>query len=232
MAIPIIEKLLIIQDHDQRIMKFEKELTDLPMRKAAIESLLDEHRHALAAAKDEVKARQSDIKQVELEVETHREKIRKFRDQQLQLKSNKEFKAMEDEIATVEKSIRSREDTILEIMEKLDASTAVVKEREHALKQEELSIRRELESIEERGVAIKKEIEQVRESRGTLAGDADPVRLALYDRLFANKRDKVIVPVENATCGGCHMKLPPYVCHEAKKQKEPVFCDFCSRMLY
>ena len=232
MVIPIIEKLLLVQDHDQRIMKFEKELTDLPKRKASIESLLDEHRQAVTSAKDEVKARQSDIKQVELEVETHRERIRKFRDQQLQLKSNKEFRTMEDEIAAVEKAIRAKEDTILEIMEKLDAAAAVVKEREQALKHEEISIRKDIDAIEQRGGTIKKELDLVRESRDKLALEADTTRLALYNRLFINKRDKVLVPVENGACGGCHMKLPPYVCHEAKKQTEPIFCDFCSRMLY
>jgi predicted nucleic acid-binding Zn-ribbon protein len=232
MVTSIIEKLLLIQDHDQRIMKFEKELTDLPKRKASIESLLDEHRQAVTAAKDEVRGRQSDIKQVELDVESLREKIQKFRGQQLQLKNNKEFKAMEDEIASVEKNIREREDNILVIMEKMDAATSVVKDREQALKQEEISIRREIDAIGERGEAIKKELEHVKTTRDKLASEADPVRLALYNRLFVNKRDKVLVPVENGACGGCHMKLPPYVCHEAKKQTVPVFCDFCSRMLY
>ena len=232
MVTSIIEKLLLIQDHDLRIMKFEKELTDLPKRKASIESLLDEHRHTVTVAKDDVKARQSEIKQVELDVESHREKIQKFRGQQLQLKNNREFKAMDDEIASVEKSIREREDDILEVMEKLDAATTVVKDREQSLKQEEVSVRRELDAIGERGEAIKNELERVKASRDTLVKEADPVRLALYNRLFVNKRNKVLVPVEHAACGGCHMKLPPYVCHEAKKQTVPVFCDFCSRMLY
>ncbi len=232
MATPMIEKLLLVQDHDERILKFEKELSDLPRRKASIEALLDEHRQAVIAAKDQVKARQSDIKQAELEVETLREKIRKFREQQLQLKSNKEFKAMEDEVAMVEKSIRGREDQMLEMMESLDGAVSVVKEKEQALKQEEAGVQRETRLIEERGDAIRKEMETVRAARAGLAAEADPERLAQYERLFANKRGKVLVPVEHAACGGCHMKLPPYVCHEARKQTTAVFCNFCSRMLY
>ena len=43
---PIIENLLIIQDDDLRIMKFERELADIPHRKAAMDSLLDERRQA------------------------------------------------------------------------------------------------------------------------------------------------------------------------------------------
>ncbi len=232
MVTPIIEKLLLVQDHDERILKFERELTDLPRRKSQIEAQLEGHKQAVSACRDQVKLRQAEVKQAELEVESLREKIRKFREQQLQLKSNKEFRTMEDEIATVEKNIRTREDQMLEMMEAVDQAVALAKEKELSLKQEESVIQREVSVIDERGQAIRKELDSVKASRDILATDADPERLAIYNRLFANKRSKVLVPVENATCGGCHMKLPPYVCHEAKKQTVPVFCDFCSRMLY
>lgn len=232
MATQVIEKLLLVQDHDQRILKFDKELADLPQRKAAAESMLGDHQKALVAAKDAVKSKQAEIKQAELEVESHREKIRKFREQQLQLKSNKEFRAMEDEIANVERNIKNREDQMLEIMEALDAAVGTAKQQEQALKQEEEVVKGEIKTMEDRAESVRQELARVKASRAQAAAEADPERLALYERLFTNKKDRVLVPVEHSACGGCHMKLPPYVCHEAKKQAVPVFCDFCGRMLY
>ncbi len=229
---PLIEKLLIIQDHDLRIMKFEKELTDIPRRKAAIDALLDERRQAVLKAKDEFKGRQSEVKQAELEIETAREKIRKFREQQMQLKSNREFRAMEDEIAGVEKGIRQIEDRILSIMERADTAQGAIQQREGDLKGENESIKREIDGIEQRANDIKAELARVQGNRAKLAAEVDRTRLSQFERLFKNKRDKVLVAVENGTCGGCHMKLPPYVCHEAKKQTDVVACGFCGRMLY
>jgi uncharacterized protein len=228
---PIIEKLLILQDHDLRILKFEKELADIPHRKTAMDSLLDEHRQAVTKAKDAFKGRQADIKQAELEIESAREKIRKFREQQMQLKSNREFRAMEDEIETVEKGIRQIEDRILGIMESVDAAQNVVRQNEGELKGENESIKVEIDRIDQRANDIRAELARVQENRAKLAAEIDPVRLSQFDRLFKNKRDKVLVAVENATCGGCHMKLPPYVCHEARKQTDVVMCGFCGRML-
>lgn len=229
---PIIENLLVIQDDDLRIMKFERELADIPHRKAAMDSLLDERRQAVLAAKDESKARQADIKKSELEIESARGKIRKFREQQMQLKSNKEFRAMDDEISGVEKSIRKSEDGMLEIMESVDAALKMVRQRETELKNEEDSLKHEIQSIEHRAEDIKGELGHVKEHRAALAAKVDVVRLRQYERLFTNKHDKVLVAVENSTCGGCHMKLPPYICHEAKRQTTVVACDFCGRMLY
>jgi uncharacterized protein len=230
---PLIEKLLTLQDHDLRILKFEKELTDIPLRKAAIDSLLDDHRQAVLKAKDVHKARQAEIKKTELEVESFRDKIRKFREQQMQLKNNQEFRAMEKEINAVEKSIRETEDRVLEIMETVETAMADVKSREAALKDEEGGVAHEVAVIDDRAAEIRRDLEDVRQKRAHLAADVDDTRLRQYDRMFKNKKDKVLVPVEdNGTCGGCHMKLPPYICHDARKQVEVVACGYCGRMLF
>lgn len=230
---PLIEKLLILQDHDLRILKFEKELADIPLRKAAIDTLLDEHRRAVVAAKDAHKARQAEIKMAELEIESFREKIRKYREQQMQLKNNQEFRAMEKEIAGVEKSIRGTEDRMLEIMESVDAAAQEVKTREETLKGEEVGVKAEIAAIDTRAGDIKTALEKAVQDRARLASEVDPERLSQYDRMFKNKRDKVLVAVEdNGTCGGCHMKLPPYICHSARKQADVVACGYCGRMLY
>jgi predicted nucleic acid-binding Zn-ribbon protein len=230
---PLIEKLLILQDHDLRILKFERELADIPLRKAAIDSMLDDHRQAVVKAKDVLKGRQAEIKKAELEIESFREKIRKYRDQQMQLKNNQEFRAMEKEIDGVNKLIRQTEDRILEIMETVEVAQAGVKQCEEALKNDEGSVKHEVAAIDERANEIKAELDDVKKNRTKLAGELDATRISQYDRMFKNKKDRVLVAVEdNGTCGGCHMKLPPYICHDARKQADVVACGYCGRMLY
>ena len=230
---PLIEKLLILQDHDLRILKSEKELSDIPLRKAAIDAMLDDHRQSVVKAKEALKGRQAEIKKAELEIESFREKIRKYRDQQMQLKSNQEFRAMENEIGGVEKQIRQTEDRMLDIMETVEAAQSEVKVCEDALKTEEGSIKHEIGAIDARATEIKTELDQVKQKRAQLAAEVEATRLSQYDRMFKNKKDKVLVAVEdNGTCGGCHMKLPPYICHDAKKQADVVACGYCGRMLY
>jgi predicted nucleic acid-binding Zn-ribbon protein len=230
---PLIEKLLILQDHDLKILKIEKELADIPLRKEAIDSMLDEHRHDVVKAKELHKTRQAEIKKAELEIESSREKIRKYREQQMQLKNNQEFRAMEKEIGGVEKIIRETEDRILGIMETVEVALAAVKACEESLKIEEGGVKHEVAAIDSRANEIKNELDQVRDARSKLASEVEAVRLAQYDRMFKNKKDRVLVSVEdNGTCGGCHMKLPPYICHDARKQTDVVACGYCGRMLY
>lgn len=230
--IPEIEKMLILQDHDLRIIRFEKELGDAPKRKQAIDALLDDHRQSLAKAREDFKAAQAEIKKSELEVESSRDKIRKYREQQIQLKSNQEFRAMEHEVAGVEKTIRQLEDRMIEMMETIEAAQNVVKEREAALKTEEVSVKREIDAIDQRGRDVQAELDKARAARSALAIGLDKARLQHYERIMKNKREKALVPVEHGACGSCHMKLPPYQVHEARKQTGIVVCEYCGRMLY
>ncbi len=224
--------MLVLQDHDLRIIRLEKELADAPKRKQAIDALLDDHRVALAKAKDDLKTHQSEIKQAELDVEGSREKIRKYRGQQIQLKSNQEFRAMETEVAGVEKTIRQLEDRMIEMMETIEAAQKAVKERETALKTEESSVNREIGVIDQRGRDVQAELDQARQARTALALGIETARLQHYERIMKNKREKALVPVEHGACGSCHMKLPPYQVHEARKQTGIVVCEYCGRMLY
>jgi len=61
----------------------------------------------------------------------------------------------------------------------------------------------------------------------------DPALLAKYTRILKNKRDFAVVLVESGGhCGGCHMKLPPQVIHDARNPQKIVGCNFCGRIVY
>jgi predicted nucleic acid-binding Zn-ribbon protein len=228
---PTIEKLLQVQEHDSRIMRLQREVSDLPKRKAEIESRLAEHRQALHDAKEKLKLEQSEVKKAELEVETRRQGVRKLREQQMQVKTNREFRAIEDEVAAAEKVIRGVEDQMLGLMERVETAQGGVRTREQDLKLEEESVRGDVARIDQRGAEIQKELEAVVALRRESVTGIDPAWLDPYERIIHSKKDRALVHVENSTCSGCHMKLPPYICHEARKQAAVVYCNYCGRML-
>lgn len=227
-----IEKLLAIQDRDTRIMRFEKELRDLPAREKTVTDRLEAQRAAVGAAKEAWKARLADIKKLELEVEARRERIRKLREQQLQLKTNQEFRAIESEIAGVQRDIKGLEDQDLVLMETVEKAVGAVKEAEGALKAAEDVIKGDIDTLRQRAARIQAELQDTKSQREALAKEVDAEWLQRYERIMQNRKDRALVSVESGACGGCHMKLPPYLCHDARKQANMVFCEFCGRMLY
>ena len=56
--------------------------------------------------------------------------------------------------------------------------------------------------------------------------------MKVYERLLRNKKDRVVVPIENRTCSGCHIVLTAQHENLVRKGERLVFCEHCSRILY
>ena len=227
-----IDKLLVIQDRDRRIRQLTRESEDIPARRKLSEERLREHKESLAAAQELLKKNAAAIKGVELEIDTAKQRILKLREQQASIKTNEQYRAMNAEVAGVEKQIREFEDQEIVLMEETEGLRANVVRMEQRLKQEDEIVQSDRVQLEERLKAIQAEIDRLKQERAGLVGDVDADWLSRYDRTFKHHPDFAMVPVDQAACGGCHMKLPPQVIQNVKRNQAMVCCSFCGRILY
>lgn len=226
------EQLLAVQEQDLQILRIETELQDIPARKARELERLAGHQAAVAEAEAALQASQAALHQHELEVQTKKEKIAKLRTQQMSLKTNKEFKAMSDEIEAIERSIRRDEDQEIVIMERIEASRSVLSEQKAALDAEQAEVDEDVKVFDERAAELAEELALLRSRRQELLEGIDTAWLQRYDAILQRRRGAALVSCEGGVCGGCHMAVPPYQQHAARKQLEMVICGYCGRMLY
>ncbi len=227
-----VEKLLVIQDRDRKIRRLEQEIKDLPKRKQLIEAQLDAFRKAHDEAEDAIRKKSLEQKDLEAQIEQRQERIRKFRQQQFEVKNNDDYRAFEHQIATLNQEISDVEDRDLVLMEEIEGLQKIRDEKLASLKDEEKVVAGELELFQQRSDNIARELEEVQQNRAELARDVDPTWLQRYDRIFQHVGDYALVEVENNTCGGCHMKLPPQAAHDARRLDDMTLCMYCGRLLY
>ena len=228
----MIEKLLVLQDRDRKIRQLQKENEDIPARKKLIESRLQEYKQNVQASHDAVKKNASAAKQLELDIESHKQRILKFREQQGQIKTNEQYRALEEEIKTAHKQIREVEDREIVLMEESETLKAQAAQTEQRLKQEESVIQSDIGNMDQRIKNNQAEIAKLQEERKTLTTDIDPDWLGRYERVFKHTGDYALVPIENAGCGGCHMKIQPQLIQDVKRNQNMISCTFCGRVLY
>ena len=228
----MIERLLLVQDRDRSIARLLRESKDIPARKQQLESRLQAHQDFLRKTQEELKKAQAGIKAVEVEVESRRQKIARFREQQTQIKKNEEFRALEHEISVVQAEIRAEEDKELEFMEQVEQNRALIAEREADLKKEDTRVREDQKVFDRRMEELQREVTALQADRKALAEHVDAEWLGRYERIMAKTGDFALVPVEHGACGGCHMNLPPHLTHDARKGLNLVQCSYCSRLLY
>ena len=227
-----IEKLLVVQDRDRRIRQLTKESEDIPARRKLSEERLKEHKESLAAAQELLKKNAAAIKGVELDIDTAKQRILKLREQQATIKTNEQYRAINNEVAGVEKQIREFEDREIILMEETEGLRANVAHMEQRLKQEDAVVSSDRGQLDDRLKAIQQEIDRLTEERVSLIKDVDADWLGRYERTFKHHPDFAMVPVDQAACGGCHMKLPPQVIQNVKRNQSMVCCSFCGRILY
>ncbi|MGE4488228.1 MAG: zinc ribbon domain-containing protein [Kiritimatiellales bacterium] len=230
MAHPL-EALLVLQEKDRKIAKLKREFRDIPARKTDVEKQLEGARIRLEGARSDLMQITSDLKQVEVDVESRREKIAKYKQQQMDAKTNDQYRAMLSQISAEEKEISTQEDREIELLEKVEKAKGIIAEREAELKNEEDGIAEELEMLDERLKEVQEDIAALMSGREKLTADVNPSLLSKYTRLFTHKGDFAVVRVENEHCSGCHMKLPPQVVNDALNPAKLVICNFCGRML-
>jgi uncharacterized protein len=227
-----LEKLLVLQDRDRKLRQLLQETRDIPARKQLIESRLKANRDAHHLAQENLKKNSAQIKAVELEIESVKETIKKYKMQQGQIKNNDQYRALEREIRENMQRVRELEEREIVLMEESESLKKTVAEREQTLAQEDSVVQVDIKALDERLKNIQAEVDEARKNRENMTQGIDDAWLSRYTRIFNNKGDYAFVPVDNGTCGGCHMKVPPQLVQDAKRGDTMVSCSYCGRLLY
>ncbi|VGO14588.1 hypothetical protein PDESU_03151 [Pontiella desulfatans] len=228
-----LEPIYALQKKDRRLIKIMREIRDIPQRKSDIEAQLSGTKKKLDMALDSRKHTEATLKEQELEVESLKEKVTKYKNQQMDAQTNEQYRAFVKEIGVVEDEIKALEEKEIKLMEALEQGKAIVAECEEKLNGERAGISDELRELDERAAELQERAESMKVDRARAAALCDKALLQKYSRILNNKRDFAVVLVEpGGHCGGCHMKLPPQVTNDARNPTKIVACNFCGRIVY
>jgi predicted nucleic acid-binding Zn-ribbon protein len=228
----IIEKLLILQDRDRKIVRVTQELAHIGPERESLKSKAASTQGALEAAKLRTRQIESERKQRDLEIEGKKSQIEKYLNQQLLTRKNEEYKALAHEIEMAKEVIFKIEDAEIVLMEQAEvAQKEVVRATTEAAAAKKL-VEDQIGLLNAREENLKKELAELTGGRATLAGVVDDSTRTRYERLFKSKGENVVVGIAHSSCGGCHMKLPAQIVTSCRGQGEIVTCPNCGRILY
>jgi predicted nucleic acid-binding Zn-ribbon protein len=226
------EALLILQDRDQKIKALRNQQKFLPRDKKALEDKLQAARAGLDQAKLLVKNVEVERRKLELDVESKRAAIARFKTQQQATRKNEEYQAFNHEIAHFEADIRALEDRELILMEEAEGLQAKATATEKEFVRFQASIQDQIAKLESGAASSVARLQELEANREQLAAKVSEETLTLYDRLFSKKGDAAVVPLEHEVCGGCHMKVPTQTAITVRGEQATTQCPNCGRILY
>jgi len=229
--LPDVQSLFELQQADREILRLKEEIASLPKKVAAIEEKLAGTKAQLAKAKDSVKADESARRKYETAIQDLQQKISKYRDQSLEVKTNEQYKALLHEIQFAEQDIRNHEDKILELMVIAEVREKEVKAAEAELKAETAEIEKEKAEARERTTQDEKELAEWNAKREKMRGSVNSDLLRHYDRV-SKYRGSGLSEVRDHKCTACQVMLRPQTYNEVRAGTQTVYCDSCQRILY
>jgi predicted nucleic acid-binding Zn-ribbon protein len=228
----IIEKLLILQERDRKILRVTQELAQIAPERNSLLIKAKATQTSLEAAKLRVKQIESERKQRDLEIEGKKSQIEKYANQQLQTRKNEEYKALAHEIEMAKEVIFKIEDAEIVLMEQAEVAQKEVVRATAEAAAAKKRVDDEIGLLDAREVNFKNELVELTAGRAALAEAIDESTRNRYERIFKSKGENVVVGVDHSSCGGCHMKLTAQTVTSCRAQGEIVTCSNCGRILY
>jgi predicted nucleic acid-binding Zn-ribbon protein len=184
------------------------------------------------AKEEEITELKKIVRMMEGEVSDIKSKLKKLEGQQSSIKKVDEFNALSHEMSQADRERTLKEQRLSDHYDKLSAEEEALKAIHEGLettimnsKSLEAEIHEGIERINVEGRVLKAERDQ-------LISKADPETFRIYERLLRNKKDRVVVPIENRCCSGCHIMLTAQDENLVRKGERLVFCEHCSRIHY
>jgi hypothetical protein len=158
--------------------------------------------------------------------------IKKYEEQQKNVRNNREFDSLSKEIEYQNLEIELYNKKIREFNAQIEEKNAVIAESEELLSERKSDLENKQSELDEIISDTQKEEEGLYKKQDKVQGLIEERLLAAYKRIRSNARNGLaVVPVQRDACGGCFNQIPPQRQLDIKSRKKIIVCEYCGRIL-
>jgi predicted nucleic acid-binding Zn-ribbon protein len=230
---PELERLIQLQHLETIIAEAKTSIVLHPQRVTALDLRLDEAKRAVDSVKEQLKVNHDRRRELEKDVALYQGRLTKFKDQLMAVKTNREYQAMQHEIATAQSDLGSVEEKVLERMLEADDLTAASKRAEAALAAHSKEVEADKKALNQELAATEGSLKESSEARAALIKALEPRLVALFEQVAkARKGVAICSATREGLCSVCHVRLRPPVFQQVRHNDSIVQCESCQRVLY
>ncbi len=227
-----LDALFELQKIDSEIDRIRTIRGELPLEVQDLEDELEGLETRIAKIQEEIKDLDTEILDRKNATKDSETAIAKYKEQQNNVRNNREFESLAKEIEFQELEIKLHEKKSKEAKFKLTSKKETLDEAKvrNEFRQGDLKTKKaELDEIVSE--TQKEEDELIKKSDAALKKIDSRLAFA-YNRLRENaKNGLAVVPVDRDSCGGCFNKIPPQRQLDIQSKKKVLVCEHCGRIL-
>ncbi len=227
-----LDALYQLQNIDSEIDRIRTIRGELPLEVEDLEDEVSGLETRIAKIVEEVKELETEVSDRKNATKDAEASIAKYKEQQNNVRNNREFDSIAKEIEFQELEIKLHDKKSKEAKVKVAQKKEVLEEAKQRLnfRKEDLAIKKA--ELDEIVAETQKEEEQLL-AKSDKAKEGIETRLVqAYNRLRENARNGLaVVEVERDSCGGCFNSIPPQRQLDIQMKKRVIVCEHCGRIL-
>jgi predicted nucleic acid-binding Zn-ribbon protein len=227
-----LEGLLNLQRIDSQLDEIRRVRGDLPEEVRDLEDEIAGYEVRVRKFDEEVAGLQEQIKQRKQAAKDAEALIRRYEDQQQNVRNNREYEAIGKEIELQKLEIQISEKKVREAQYQIDQKIGEIAGTKQRLEERRKDLdnkQAELQTIVAESEADEQKLLQERE---VAAQPVEPRLLSAYSRIRSNARNGLaVVLVKRDACGGCFNTVPPQRQADIIAHKKVIVCEHCGRIL-
>ncbi|WP_294679777.1 C4-type zinc ribbon domain-containing protein [uncultured Fluviicola sp.] len=227
-----LDALYALQKIDSQIDKIRTVRGELPLEVQDLEDEIEGLETRIKNLQDEAKELDTEVADRKIAMKDAEAAIVKFKDQQNNVRNNREFESLAKEIEYQELEIKLHDKRMKEAKIKITAKKEVLDEAKERLELRKGDLKVKQDELNEIVGETQKEEEALIAQSEKAKSLIDSRLIAAYDRLRSNaKNGLAVVGVDRDSCGGCFNKIPPQRQLDIDTRRKVIVCEHCGRIL-
>lgn len=224
--------LFSLQLVDSEIDKIKTLRGELPLEVQDLEDEIAGLETRLGNLKEEVLNLEKSVSKKNIEITESEALIKKYEEQQKNVRNNREFDSLSKEIEYQRLEIELYNKKIKEFLFQIEEKKVVIADSEATLADRKSDLENKKSELDEIISDTQKEEEGLYKKSEKVESIIEDRLLSAYKRIRLNARNGLaVVPVKRDACGGCFNQIPPQRQLDIRSRKKIIVCEYCGRIL-
>jgi predicted nucleic acid-binding Zn-ribbon protein len=227
-----LKALFELQKVDSGIDRIKILRGELPLEVQDLEDEVEGLETRIKNFENEIHALQEAISKKNNEIVTSKGLIKKYQEQQNNVRNNREFDSISKEIEFQTLEIELSEKRKKEFTQQVDEKKSLISESQKQLDERKGDLQNKKAELEEIITDTKKEEENLLKRSADIQKSVEQRLVVAYQKIRTNARNGLaVVSVQRDACGGCFNKIPPQRQLDIRSHKKIIVCEYCGRIL-
>ena len=227
-----LQALYRLQVVDSEVDKIKTLRGELPLEVQDLEDEVEGLETRIGKLDDEFKEIEKAITQKQNEIVEAENLIKKYEEQQNNVRNNREYDSLSKEIEFQTLEIELCNKKIKEFTAQKEEKALVIEESQKNLDELKADLENKKSELDSIIADTRKEEESLVEESEKIGESIEDRLLSAYRRIRQNARNGLaVVPVQRDACGGCFNQIPPQRQLDIKSRKKIIVCEYCGRIL-